>query len=103
MVSETFINLSDEKKQKIVGALLKEFSTYPLAKAQVARIVKDAGIARGAFYKYFGDLKDSYTYLYGLAMKDVYMGLLTRLRDFELEDFYKMSFDFINMIVNSIF
>ena len=31
MVSETFINLSDEKKQKIVGALLKEFSTYPLA------------------------------------------------------------------------
>ena len=43
MVSETFINLSDEKKQKIEGALLKEFSTYPLAKAQVARIVKDAG------------------------------------------------------------
>ena len=83
MVSETFINLSDEKKQKIVGALLKEFSTYPLAKAQVARIVKDAGIARGAFYKYFGDLKDSYTYLYGLAMKDVHMGLPTRLRDFE--------------------
>ena len=61
MVSETFINLSDEKKQKIEGALLKEFSTYPLAKAQVARIVKDAGIARGAFYKYFGDLKDSLT------------------------------------------
>ena len=53
MVSETFINLSDEKKQKIAQALLKEFSTYPLAKAQVARIVKDAGIARGAFYKYF--------------------------------------------------
>ena len=64
MVSETFINLSDEKKQKIEGALLKEFSTYPLAKAQVARIVKDAGIARGAFYKYFGDLKDSYIYLW---------------------------------------
>lgn len=73
MVSETFINLSDEKKQKIAQALLKEFSTYPLAKAQVARIVKDAGIARGAFYKYFGDLKDAYGYLYSLAMKEVHI------------------------------
>ena len=96
MVSETFINLSDEKKQKIEGALLKEFSTYPLAKAQVARIVKDAGIARGAFYKYFGDLKDSYIYLYSLAMKDVHMGPPARLREFDPEAFYKMTVDFIN-------
>ena len=94
MVSETFINLSDEKKQKIEGALLKEFSTYPLAKAQVARIVKDAGIARGAFYKYFGDLKDSYIYLYSLAMKDVHMGPPARLREFDPEAFYKMTVDF---------
>ena len=87
MVSETFINLSDEKKQKIAQALLKEFSTYPLAKAQVARIVKDAGIARGAFYKYFEDLKDAYGYLYSLAMKEVHMGPPTRLKEFDPEFF----------------
>lgn len=89
MVSETFINLSDEKKQKIAHALLKEFSTYPLAKAQVARIVKDAGIARGAFYKYFGDLKDAYGYLYSLAMKEVHMGPPTRLKEFDPEFFIR--------------
>ncbi len=72
MVSETFINLSDEKKQKIAQALLKEFSTYPLAKAQVARIVKDAGIARGAFYKYFDDLIDAYVYMYHIAIEDIH-------------------------------
>lgn len=103
MVSETFTNLSDEKKQKIEKALLNEFSTYPLAKAQVARIVKDAGIARGAFYKYFGDLKDAYSYLYGLAMKEVHMGSPARLREFDPEYFYKMTVDFIDKTENSIY
>ena len=103
MVSETFINLSDEKKQKIAQALLKEFSTYPLAKAQVARIVKDAGIARGAFYKYFGDLKDAYGYLYSLAMKEVHMGPPTRLKEFDPEFFYKMTVNFIDQTENSIY
>jgi AcrR family transcriptional regulator len=103
MVSETFRNLSDEKKEKIAKALLKEFSTYPLAKAQVARIVKDAGIARGAFYKYFGDFKDGYGYIYSLAMKEVHMGPPTRLKEFDPEFFYKMTVDFINQTENSIY
>lgn len=103
MVSETFRNLSDEKKEKIAKALLKEFSTCPLAKVQVARIVKDAGIARGAFYKYFGDLKDAYGYLYSLAMKEVHMGPPTRLKEFDPEFFYKMTVDFINQTENSIY
>ena len=103
MVSETFRNLSDEKKEKIAKALLKEFSTYPLAKVQVARIVKDAGLARGAFYKYFGDLKDAYGYLYSLAMKEVHMGPPTRLKEFDPEFFYKMTVDFINQTENSIY
>ncbi|CAM3053531.1 hypothetical protein LEBU106379_03915 [Lentilactobacillus buchneri] len=49
MVSTTFTNLSDEKQTKIRKALLKEFTDQPLATAQVAPIVKTAGIARGAF------------------------------------------------------
>lgn len=103
MVSETFINLSDEKKTRIEKALLKEFSTYPLAKAQVARIVKDAGIARGAFYKYFGDLRDAYLYLYRLAMKEVHMGSPARLKEFDPESFYQMTVNFIDQTKNSIY
>lgn len=72
MVSTTFTNLSDEKQAKIRHALLEEFSTEPLAAAQVAPIVKTAGIARGAFYKYFDDLTDAYKYLYGVAMRDIH-------------------------------
>ena len=59
MVSKTFENLAEEKQLRIRHALLKEFSTYSLAEAQVARIVADSGIARAAFYKYFKDLTDS--------------------------------------------
>ena len=71
MVSTTFTHLSNEKQTKIRQALLKEFSEQPLAIAQVAPIVKTAGIARGAFYKYFDDLIDAYKYLYGIAMQDL--------------------------------
>ena len=72
MVSTTFKNLSADKQTKIRRALLKEFTEQPLATAQVATIVKTAGIARGAFYKYFEDLTDAYRYLYGVAMQDIH-------------------------------
>ncbi|WWL93967.1 hypothetical protein V6R94_10640 [Pediococcus acidilactici] len=49
MPSETLVKLKPTKKAAIETALLSEFSRYPVAEAQVARIVKDAGISRGAF------------------------------------------------------
>lgn len=71
MASKTFLNLAPEKKQRITTALLTEFSHYPLVKAQVARIIKNADIARGAFYKYFDDLTDAYDYIYRCALADI--------------------------------
>lgn len=72
MVSKTFENLAEEKQLRIRHALLKEFSTYSLAEAQVARIVADSGIARGAFYKYFKDLTDAYNYVLGVALYEIH-------------------------------
>lgn len=68
MPTKTFDHLSDDKKQRINRSLLTEFSQHSLATAQVSRIVKNAGIARGAFYKYFADLSDAYRYLYHQVM-----------------------------------
>ncbi|WP_262314737.1 TetR/AcrR family transcriptional regulator [Lacticaseibacillus parakribbianus] len=75
MVSTTFMNLAQPKKARVTQALLQEFSAHPLAEAQVARIVTAAGIARGAFYKYFTDLTDAYQYLFGQAMRAIHAGL----------------------------
>ncbi|HJA46753.1 MAG TPA: TetR/AcrR family transcriptional regulator [Candidatus Limosilactobacillus excrementigallinarum] len=71
MPTETFQHLSSQKKQNIKTALLKEFSTHPLATAQVARIVKTAGVARGTFYKYFADLVDAHQWLLMTVIRDL--------------------------------
>ncbi|MCT7693769.1 MAG: TetR/AcrR family transcriptional regulator, partial [Lactobacillus iners] len=72
MVKKTFINLNSAKKQKIEQVMLDEFSNYDLNQANVARIVKEAGIARGAFYTYFDDLEDAYLYVYNKAMLQIH-------------------------------
>ncbi|AVI93913.1 putative Transcriptional regulator [Oenococcus oeni] len=85
MVSKTFLNLDSKKQARIIAALNQEFSSYSLAEAQVARIVKDAAISRGAFYKYFDDLDDAYLHLYKLAMTDIHRNLVGRLNNFNFD------------------
>ena len=98
MVKATFENLSKDKQDRVTAALLKEFSAHTLASAQVARIVKEAGIARGAFYKYFEDLTDAYQYLFKLAMRDLHTGLTGRMGADEL---YQMTKDFVTKATGS--
>lgn len=100
MVKQTFINLPDAKKKRITAALLHEFSSYPLAKAQVARIVKEAGIARGAFYKYFADLTDAYLYLYRQAIRKIHWQI-NPTSDFKAAFFYDRVCQFINQTQGS--
>ena len=78
MPSTTFEKLPSEKKERILSALLHEFSQYPLTQSQVARIIKEAHISRGAFYKYFADLTDAYTCLYQGSLKEIHAGLSVR-------------------------
>ncbi|WP_424320978.1 TetR/AcrR family transcriptional regulator [Lacticaseibacillus chiayiensis] len=75
MVSTTFEHLDAHKQQRVLAALVTEFSQYPLAQAQVARIVKQADIARGAFYKYFSDLKDAYQYAFKEVIGRLHTGI----------------------------
>ncbi|MGO2722439.1 MAG: TetR/AcrR family transcriptional regulator [Lactobacillus sp.] len=93
MVKATFKNLAADKQERIVTALLTEFGEYPLAEAQVARIIKTAEIARGAFYKYFDDLTDAYRYVYGLAMREVHQGI--NMHDFSARGIYQQVADFV--------
>lgn len=75
MPSQQFQRLAAGKRHKINQALFHEFTAYSLADAQVARIVKEAGIARGAFYNYFADLTDAYSYLFGIEMQRIHRPL----------------------------
>ena len=60
MPKTQFLNLSKEKRQKILLAAKEEFINYSFAEASINRIIKQADIARGSFYVYFEDKEDIY-------------------------------------------
>ncbi len=58
MIKQTFYNLPEDKKQRIVDAIVKEFADSPTEKVSINRIIKVADISRGSFYQYFDDKVD---------------------------------------------
>lgn len=69
MPKETFYNLPEEKRERVIEAALEEFGAYPFHQARVTAIAEKAGIAKGSFYQYFEDKKDLYKYLIGLLVE----------------------------------
>jgi AcrR family transcriptional regulator len=63
MPKETFFNLSEEKRMKILNSAREEFTEHELYKSRVSNIIKNADIPRGSFYQYFEDLEDLYYYV----------------------------------------
>lgn len=62
MPKSTFLNLPNDKKQRLIEVLLENFSARHISQVKVADIVEGMAMSRGAFYKYFEDLEDAYTY-----------------------------------------
>lgn len=63
MPSSTFLNLPQEKQEKLLEAATREFSSRPFNEASINQIIKEAGIPRGSFYMYFQDKEDLFRYL----------------------------------------
>ncbi|MDD2181628.1 MAG: TetR/AcrR family transcriptional regulator, partial [Bacilli bacterium] len=99
MVKQTFLNLSKEKKERVLDAARREFSRAPLNEASVANIIKDAGIPRGSFYQYFNDLEDIFYYILENHSQDIKQRLTTNLVYFKgdiiksFADLYKYILD----------
>ncbi len=70
MPKETFFNLPEEKRQKIVDIAIEEFAENDYLNASVSNIVSRASIAKGSFYQYFDDKRDLYIYLFELAAQE---------------------------------
>jgi AcrR family transcriptional regulator len=89
MPKETFLNLSEDKREKIINVALEEFSLYDYNTASLSRIVENAGIAKGSMYQYFENKKDLYLYLIGYVA-DAKLSFITQTITHEENDFYKM-------------
>lgn len=71
MPFDTFYNLPDEKRQKIIDNAVKEFSDNPFSEVSINQIVKNSEISRGSFYTYFADKYDLLIYLLATFKQNV--------------------------------
>ncbi len=72
MPSETFNNLSEQKKKKIISALKDTFKNKTIFDANIKEVVEKSGIARGSFYQYFDDLEDAYFMILDMETTDIH-------------------------------
>ncbi|MBN1951231.1 MAG: TetR/AcrR family transcriptional regulator [Bacteroidales bacterium] len=63
MAKKTFHNLKPERQQQIRELAYREFILNDYTSASLSRIIKELGLAKGSFYRYFSSKKDLYFYL----------------------------------------
>lgn len=64
MPKDTFFNLSEDKRQKIIRAAIDQFAGLHYSNVTINAIVQSAGIPKGSFYQYFENKDDLYIYLF---------------------------------------
>lgn len=63
MALKTFQNLKSERREQILMACYKEFALKGYQSASLSEIIKQLGLAKGSFYRYFTNKKELYAYL----------------------------------------
>jgi len=63
MPKDTFFNLPDEKREKILTSAKKEFARAGIKDSSIQKIIEEAKIPRGSFYQYFESKEDLLSYL----------------------------------------
>ncbi len=63
----TFLNISQEKQNRIRTVAMEEFATHGYEQASTNRIVKTLGVSKGSLFKYFRTKGVLYTYLVSYA------------------------------------
>lgn len=68
MPKETFLNLNDDKKNRIINIALEEFQEKAYQDVNIKLLIGKMGIPVGSFYQYFESKKDLYFYILCLNM-----------------------------------
>ena len=113
MIKPTFYNLSDDKRKRVLQAILEEFADTDSEKISINRIIKRANISRGSFYQYFDDKVDLVEVLFltlvDMNIKDAYRALsesggdIFALYNSFLEILFRLSKDeFYNNIMRNL-
>lgn len=90
MPKETFFNLNEEKRQKIIRAAIDQIAEFHYSKVTINSIVKAAKIPKGSFYQYFENKDDLYTYLFtdfGDTKLDLFEGLKLKIPKIDFKEY----------------
>lgn len=63
MPTQTFFNLPEEKKERLLCAIREELFRVPYEEVSINKIVKRADISRGSFYQYFTGKDDLFQFI----------------------------------------
>jgi AcrR family transcriptional regulator len=63
MPKDLFFSIDQGKKNRIIEAAMKEFSSQMYENSSINQIIKEAEISRGSFYQYFKDKDDLYYFM----------------------------------------
>ncbi|MGE4321159.1 MAG: TetR/AcrR family transcriptional regulator [Acholeplasmataceae bacterium] len=72
MPKDMFFAISSEKREHVIDACFKEFSTKLYQDITISSLAKKASISRGTFYNYFDSVGSCLTYLISLLQKERY-------------------------------
>ena len=88
MPKQTFFNLPEEKRERILGEAVAEFKDYDYDVASINRIVERSGISKGSFYQYFKDKEDLYLYIMSIIGEKKIQYLTPSMMNFAEVNFY---------------
>lgn len=88
MPKDTFYNLDEEKKNRVLDAALEEFGNRSFHQATVGVIVEKADIPKGSFYQYFESKKDLYRHLIEMSQEKKFEFMKGVLEEIESEDVF---------------
>ncbi|THB69718.1 MAG: TetR/AcrR family transcriptional regulator [Desulfovibrio sp.] len=77
--SKTFFQLDQAKQQAVVDTALSEFSEHGFHQASTNRMAQVLGIAKGSFFKYFGNKEGLFRYVFEHC-KDLFSAPLRSIR-----------------------
>lgn len=68
MPKQTFFNLPQKKRSRILECAIQEFAEHGYERFSISRMVAAAGIAKGSFYQYFEDKDDLYEHVIDIVI-----------------------------------
>ena len=90
MPTDTFFNINEDKRERIIEAGIAEFSRNSFGDASISNIIEMAEIPRGSFYQYFSDLKDFYKYIISVIAEKKIAFFNQSFGDMESRDTFEM-------------